>query len=67
MCMMPKTPTYTPAPAPQIKPPTYADASVQKVGEATRKQTAGLSNDSIRTSALGLGDNPTTKKTKLGE
>lgn len=70
MCFVPKTPKYTYSNSSeqvQIKQSTQADASVQKSGEIAKRQLAGLSNESIKTSALGLEDNPATKKTKLGE
>ena len=67
MCTTPHTPTYTPVQTEPVKTPTYADASVQKAGNTTRRQAIGLSNSTIKTSALGLGDNPSVKKTKLGE
>ena len=69
MCFTPKTNNYTyvPAQTEPVKTPTYADASVQKAGDTSRRQARGLSDANIKTSALGLGDSPTIKKTKLGE
>ena len=69
MCLTPKTTTYTytPVQTEPVKTPTYADASVQKAGDTARRQARGLSDATIKTSVLGLGDSPTVKKTKLGE
>ena len=67
MCATPKMPTVKRTVEPAIAAPTYADASVQKAGANTRQQGAALFNENIKTSALGLTDSATTKKTKLGE
>ena len=67
MCSTPSAPVYTPAQTEPIATPTYADASVQKAGEITRRQAMANADKNIRTSALGLVENANIKKTKLGE
>ena len=67
MCSTPKMPTVKKSVEPAIAAPTYADASVQKAGANVRRQGGALLNENIRTSALGLAESATTKKTKLGE
>ena len=67
MCSTPKIPTIQTSKEPAIAAPTLADAAVQKAGANTRRQSAALFNENIRTSALGLTDSAAVKKTKLGE
>lgn len=64
----------TPAPAVSttasepIATPTYADAKVQKAGTVTRQQQQAIVNKNIKTTALGITEDATTKKkTLLGE
>lgn len=68
MCS-PKTPSpQTVEAAEPIAAPTYADAKVQKAGHNTRQQQAALTNRNVKTTALGLTEEATTKKkTLLGE
>lgn len=67
MCSTPKMPVIQQSNEPAIAAPTYADAAVQKAGANARRQGMALLNENIKTSALGLTDGATLKKTKLGE
>lgn len=68
MCTPNAPKTTTTAASEPIATPTYADASVQKAGTNTRQQTAALTNKNIKTTALGITEDATTKKkTLLGE
>ena len=68
MCS-PSTPSYTTTEATEaISTPTYADADVQKAGTNTRTQAEATTNRNIRSTALGVTEEATTKKkTLLGE
>lgn len=68
MCS-PSTPSAAAAPVQEpIATPTYADASVEKAGSNTRQQKAALANRNVRSTALGVTEDATTKKkTLLGE
>ena len=67
MCGL-STPKNTPTPTPEtIIAPTVADANVQKAGANERKRVAGLANQDVKTSMVGLSDVANTnKKTVLG-
>ncbi|RAI15327.1 MAG: hypothetical protein DKM22_04245 [Candidatus Melainabacteria bacterium] len=69
MCS-PKTPApvASTAATEPIATPTYADAEVQKAGEVTRQQQQAQTNRNIKSTALGVTEDATTKKkTLLGE
>lgn len=67
MCS-PKIPAATSATVVEQEPiatPTYADAEVQKAGTNTRQQQASTTNRNVRSTALGVTEDATTKKKNL--
>lgn len=68
MCSTPSMPKTDTKKQPEIATPTIADAEVTKASEATRKNAKKNTNQDVKTTARGLGEEATTKKkTLLGE